>query len=92
MTELLSINLYEMLRTIEFRGMPLDVIRKISIQVFTGLAFLKSLRIIHGDLKPENIVLKEFNKTGIKIIDFGTSTFSYERHYDYLMSRFYRAP
>lgn len=53
-----------MLRKTHFKGMAVDVIRKIAIQLITSLAFLKSLRIIHGDVKPENIVLKEFNKTG----------------------------
>jgi dual specificity tyrosine-phosphorylation-regulated kinase 2/3/4 len=43
-------------------------------------------------LKPENILLKEPNKSGIKIIDFGSSTFLDERVYTYIQSRFYRAP
>lgn len=49
-------------------------------------------QIIHCDLKPENIMLKEQNKSGIKIIDFGSSTFVDERMYTYIQSRFYRAP
>ena len=49
-------------------------------------------QIIHCDLKPENILLKEPNKSGIKIIDFGSSTFLDERVYTYIQSRFYRAP
>lgn len=49
-------------------------------------------QIIHCDLKPENILLKEPNKSGIKIIDFGSSTFMDERVYTYIQSRFYRAP
>jgi dual specificity tyrosine-phosphorylation-regulated kinase 2/3/4 len=43
-------------------------------------------------LKPENILLKEENKSGIKIIDFGSSTFIDEKVYTYIQSRFYRAP
>jgi len=50
------------------------------------------LEIIHCDLKPENILLKEENKSGIKIIDFGSSTFIDEKVYTYIQSRFYRAP
>lgn len=41
-------------------------------------------QIIHCDLKPENIMLKESNKSGIKIIDFGSSTFFDERMYTYI--------
>jgi dual specificity tyrosine-phosphorylation-regulated kinase 2/3/4 len=37
-------------------------------------------------------LLKEPNKSGIKIIDFGSSTFLDERVYTYIQSRFYRAP
>jgi dual specificity tyrosine-phosphorylation-regulated kinase 2/3/4 len=48
--------------------------------------------IIHCDLKPENILLKEPNKSGLKIIDFGSSTFHNEKVYTYIQSRFYRAP
>jgi dual specificity tyrosine-phosphorylation-regulated kinase 2/3/4 len=57
-----------------------------------ALKYLKEFSIIHCDLKPENILLKEPNKSGIKIIDFGSSTFISERVYTYIQSRFYRAP
>ena len=53
---------------------------------------MREFGIIHCDLKPENILLKEANKSGIKIIDFGSSTFIDERVYTYIQSRFYRAP
>jgi len=43
-------------------------------------------------LKPENILLKDPTKSGIKIIDFGSSCFQDERIYTYIQSRFYRAP
>lgn len=47
---------------------------------------------MHCDLKPENILLKTANKSGIKVIDFGSSCFDTERVYTYIQSRFYRAP
>ena len=43
-------------------------------------------------MKPENILLKKPNKTGIKIIDFGSSCLQTEQIYTYIQSRFYRAP
>ena len=43
-------------------------------------------------MKPENILLKKKNKSGIKIIDFGSGCFSNKRIYTYIQSRFYRAP
>jgi len=56
------------------------------------LKYLREQDIIHCDLKPENILLKSPEKSGIKIIDFGSSCFSDERIYTYIQSRFYRAP
>lgn len=43
-------------------------------------------------MKPENILLKTISKSGLKIIDFGSSCFDHERIYTYIQSRFYRAP
>ena len=43
-------------------------------------------------MKPEKILLKAPNKSGIKVIDFGSSCFEAERIYTYIQSRFYRAP
>ena len=40
----------------------------------------------------ENILLKQPNKSGIKIIDYGSSCFQNQRIYTYIQSRFYRAP
>ena len=43
-------------------------------------------------MKPENILLKKPNKTGIKIIDFESSCLQTEQIYTYIPSKFYRAP
>jgi len=53
---------------------------------------LREYKIIHCDLKPENILLRTANRSGIKIIDFGSSCFEEEKVYTYIQSRFYRAP
>jgi dual specificity tyrosine-phosphorylation-regulated kinase 2/3/4 len=45
---------------------------------------LKEHDVIHCDLKPENILLKDPSKSGIKIIDFGSSCFQDERVYTYI--------
>jgi hypothetical protein len=37
-------------------------------------------------------MLKNKSKTGVKLIDFGTSLFSEETSFLYIQSRFYRAP
>lgn len=90
--DLLSINLYEMLKGNSFHGLPLDLIRRMSLQILNALLFLHKNSIIHADLKPENILLKERNKSGVKVIDFGSSCHENETIYSYIQSRYYRAP
>jgi len=57
-----------------------------------ALYFMKEHSIVHCDMKPENILLRKINKSGIKIIDFGSGCFENEKIYTYIQSRFYRAP
>jgi dual specificity tyrosine-phosphorylation-regulated kinase 2/3/4 len=90
--ELLSINLYDFLKAGDFRGLSTSLIRRIAIQILYALNYIQDEGIIHCDLKPENIILKDKNKSGIKVIDFGSSCFLNKRVYTYIQSRFYRAP
>jgi len=90
--ELLSINLYEFIKNNSFQGVSLGLIRRFAIQLLAVLRFLRKERIIHCDLKPENVLLKNPTKSGIKVIDFGSSCFEDERVYTYIQSRFYRSP
>ncbi|KAI2802381.1 Dual specificity tyrosine-phosphorylation-regulated kinase 1A [Blomia tropicalis] len=92
--ELLSYNLYDLLRNTSFRGVSLNLIRKFAHQMCTALMFLSNpqLSIIHCDLKPENILLCSPKCSAIKIIDFGSSCQLGKRLYKYIQSRFYRSP
>lgn len=90
--ELLSLNLYEFLHKNSFQGLSLQLIRRISVQLFMALKTVHSVGIIHCDLKPENILLKFENKSSIKVIDFGSACQEGNKVYDYVQSRFYRAP
>jgi dual specificity tyrosine-phosphorylation-regulated kinase 2/3/4 len=89
---LLSINLYELLRSIHYQGFSLNLIRRFAIQILLALSTSKKLGIIHCDLKPENILLKNKDKSGLKVIDWGSGCFKSEKIYTYIQSRFYRAP
>lgn len=92
--ELLSYNLYDLLRNTNFRGVSLNLTRKFAQQIATALLFLDSpeLKIIHCDLKPENILLCNPKRSAIKIVDFGSSCQLGQRIYQYIQSRFYRSP
>jgi len=71
--ELLSYNLYDLLRNTNFRGVSLNLTRKFAQQLCSALMFLNELSIIHCDLKPENILLCNPKRSAIKIVDFGSS-------------------
>lgn len=73
--EMLSYNLYDLLRNTNFRGVSLNLTRKFAQQMCTALLFLATpeLSIIHCDLKPENILLCNPKRSAIKIVDFGSS-------------------
>uniref|UniRef100_A0A8C8EZR6 dual-specificity kinase n=1 Tax=Oncorhynchus tshawytscha TaxID=74940 RepID=A0A8C8EZR6_ONCTS len=92
--EMLSYNLYDLLRNTNFRGVSLNLTRKFAQQLCTALLFLATpeLSIIHCDLKPENILLCNPKRSAIKIVDFGSSCQLGQRIYQYIQSRFYRSP
>jgi serine/threonine protein kinase len=90
--ELLDINLYELIKNQDFKGLELAAIRKLAVQLLYSLIFLRKHRIIHCDLKPENILLTNAGEAEIKVVDFGSSCFENEKLYTYIQSRFYRAP
>ncbi|GFR86326.1 dual specificity tyrosine-phosphorylation-regulated kinase 1A [Elysia marginata] len=92
--ELLSYNLYDLLRNTNFRGVSLNLTRKFAQQLCTALLYLATpeLNIIHCDLKPENILLCNPKRSAIKIVDFGSSCQIGQRIYQYIQSRFYRSP
>eukprot|EP01086_Lenisia_limosa_P015304 TRINITY_DN4826_c0_g1_i2.p1 TRINITY_DN4826_c0_g1~~TRINITY_DN4826_c0_g1_i2.p1 ORF type:complete len:419 (+),score=72.15 TRINITY_DN4826_c0_g1_i2:19-1275(+) len=92
--ELLSYNLYDLLCNTNFLGVSLTLVRKFAQQILTALMFLSlpDIGIVHCDLKPENILLKSSRRSGIKVIDFGSSCRNNEKLYTYIQSRFYRSP
>ena len=90
--DLLSMNLYELLRQNNFEGLSLTLIHRFSVQLLVCLQYISKLKIIHCDLKPENILLKDMEKALINVIDFGSSCLDSEKIYSYIQSRFYRAP
>nr|CDS17899.1 homeodomain interacting protein kinase 3 [Echinococcus granulosus] len=95
--ELLEQNLYEFLKSNNFRPLDLREIRPIAQQVLTALSKLRNLGLIHADLKPENIMLvcptDGIMRYRVKVIDFGSACHSSKAVQNtYLQSRYYRAP
>ncbi|CAM4734404.1 unnamed protein product [Leuciscus chuanchicus] len=93
--EMLEQNLYDFLKQNKFSPLPLKVIRPVLQQVATALRKLRSLGLIHADLKPENIMLVDPVRQPfrVKVIDFGSASHvSKAVCSTYLQSRYYRAP
>jgi serine/threonine protein kinase len=56
------------------------------------LKLFQSLTIVHGDLKPENVLLVSEDSPHVKIVDFGAARTYGEECPSYIQSRYYRAP
>lgn len=46
--------------------------------MLNGLDHLKSIGIIHCDLKPENVMFTNSNRDTVKIVDFGSACTEYK--------------
>ena len=51
--EMLSVNLYELIKQNQFRGLSTHLVRMFVIQILDCLVVLNRAKIIHCDLKPE---------------------------------------
>ncbi|WFD36521.1 dual-specificity kinase [Malassezia cuniculi] len=90
--ELLSSNLYELIKQNSFRGLSTSLVRVFTTQLLDALTVLKEARLIHCDLKPENILLRTLQAPSIKLVDFGSACHEQQTVYTYIQSRFYRSP
>ena len=56
--EILGVNLLEIMKRYDYKGIPLPLVRRMTKQVLIGLDYLnRKCRIIHTDLKPENVII-----------------------------------
>jgi dual-specificity kinase len=111
--EALGISLYELVKKNDYQPFPLNLLQQVADQLCHAVAFLHSMRLIHTDLKLENILFVSrdpFVKKrcmvssrqllelsipqycNIRVIDFGGSTYDWERKGGVINTRQYRAP
>eukprot|EP01038_Epipyxis_sp_PR26KG_P010722 gene10722-14398_t len=66
--ETLGISLYDIIKRNDYKGLPLECVRSISKQLLEAVLFLRTINLIHTDLKLENILFyhKSLQKETIK--------------------------
>lgn len=90
--ELASLDLYTVLKNQRFRGFLIPVIQMVARDTAVALKYMHSQKIIHCDIKPENILFTNQDNKSIKVIDFGCSCYIGKLMFSYIQSRYYRAP
>merc|ERR1719473_883070 len=73
--ETMGPNVLALIKRYNFKGIPLNIVRKVAAHTLIGLDYLHRIcGIIHTDLKPENVLVAcpkgvPVNKTGYPLID-----------------------
>ncbi|OMJ84138.1 hypothetical protein SteCoe_14830 [Stentor coeruleus] len=91
-SELLHQNLYQFIESYDFKPININIVKRITTQLLIALNHIHSNNIIHCDLNPENILLKNSNKSSIRVIDFCNACFKNYYPNNCIQSLYYSAP
>ena len=73
-------------------GLSIKAVGVYAAQLLMALRHLKRCRVLHADIKPDNILVNA-RRSKVKLCDFGSAMFAGENELTpYLISRYYRAP
>lgn len=89
--ELEKNDLYSEMKNRGFKPYAFDIgtISLYGSQLVHVLSELKRQKIVHGDIKPENILVTD---NGILVTDYGSACFEHGVVHTYVQSRYYRSP
>ncbi|KAJ3105129.1 dual specificity protein kinase kns1, partial [Physocladia obscura] len=104
--ELLAQSIFDFLKENSFSPFPVSHIQSFAHQIIDSITFMHNLRLIHTDLKPENLMLeniqcrpvlnrttpRELLSARLRLIDFGSAIFDNDYHSSVVSTRHYRAP
>lgn len=91
-TNLYSTDVYSYLKSRNFKGLPINELKLYGWELARALSFSHELKIVHCDLKPENVLFKSNSRESIALIDFGSSCYEKKPLYAVVQSLYYRAP
>ncbi|KAE8280298.1 Homeodomain-interacting protein kinase 3 [Larimichthys crocea] len=71
--DLLDLSLYSYLKERNFKGLTTTELRPVIAQLATALSHLRSIGLVHADLKPDNVMIVDRHQTPlqVRLIDFG---------------------
>lgn len=96
-------SLFDFLRTNKYKPFHPKYVQIFCKQLLVSVRYLHSMRLVHTDLKPENVLLVSSSYKGddtyrvpidttIRLIDYGSTTFEDRHHSAVVSTRHYRAP
>lgn len=91
--ELHGQDLYSSISGRDFAGFTVRESAAAITNILQSLALLKRHRIVHSDLKPENVLVGGQSAKGeVVVIDLGSACYESQKIQTYVQSRYYRAP
>jgi len=102
--ENLGPSLYDFLKRHNYQPFPMACVQDFAVQLLETMEFLHSFRIVHTDMKLENILLTNSReirfdrqimvpeRTKVKLIDFGGACYDESKKSSVINTRQYRAP
>jgi len=103
-----GLSLFDFLKKNRYKPFSLTHVREFTRQLLDAVEYLHNLKLIHTDIKPENILLEDSSYSiepysssttiripkclKIKLIDFGSAAFEHQSHATLVSTRHYRAP
>ena len=85
-------DLFSLLKADNFQGKSLSWVRRAALQLLEALVHLKEHGLVHCDIKPENVLVKNALRPELLLGDFGSAFVNGRSSAAYVQSRFYRAP
>jgi len=89
-----GVTVLHLLKEYRFNGLPYVLVETAYHNLLLALNYLHDKNIIHGDIKPENILLKDTNnpEAGVILTDFSNSTLKNNPYDGVLETEAYRSP